>query len=591
MNSLHIVTESHTVTENLVRSREVVFAIPALAVCLGVALAGGANLIGNASPVFGQELAVEDSKGLSKLDEATDLKLSAQTPDQLAEVVALCEQAKKLGLDDFEVELANQLLASAAFERAEMMTKAMMRSQQMTPQMVQKIRAEVLNDCKKATDADPSFVPAMMLLARMYAVGNDRDDAMNAAQKVVDLETATDDEKSDAFVLIASMKDAYGDKLEYLIQAIEANPKNQAAWQARVAILMEMQDFEQARTVLDELLTNEPDNRFAIMAATESLLALDKQEEAREMLSSKIASMPPEETLEFRKARADILFKQEMNEEALEDIDLVLSEAPDDMGSLLLRAQIHLAMDDADAAKQDVDSVLEKFPGSVGGIILRSLVSAQQERYEDAIRDMEILVREDPANTGWLLQLASYYQLADQPQRCIQACDEVLQVDAQNWRALRTRGDARLSTGEHKEAIEDYELALSALEATPDSSTDMDADRSGLLNNLAWVLATSPTDDLRDGERSIQLGTEACELTEFNAPHILSTLAAGYAEAGNFEKAIEYAEKSVSTGKEQGHDQLDQLEQELETYKKGEPWREKQEAEEKLVIPSGGIDA
>jgi tetratricopeptide (TPR) repeat protein len=143
-----------------------------------------------------------------------------------------------------------------------------------------------------------------------------------------------------------------------------------------------------------------------------------------------------------------------------------------------------------------------------------------------------------------------------------------------------------LAIGEHSKALADYEKAL---EVVPVEEKE---DRSGLLNNLAWVLATSPVDELRNGERSIKLGTEACELTEYKEAHILSTLAAGYAETGNFAEALKWAEKAVELGKEEESEQLEQLQKELDSYKENKPWREKQDTKEKKApLPTtGGVD-
>jgi tetratricopeptide (TPR) repeat protein len=162
--------------------------------------------------------------------------------------------------------------------------------------------------------------------------------------------------------------------------------------------------------------------------------------------------------------------------------------------------------------------------------------------------------------------------------------------------------DAYLSTSEHEKAIEDYEEALdlgdqieemqaslglgaNEVEYTPDD---------GVLNNLAWVLSTSTNDELRDGDRAVELATLACEVTDYKAPHILSTLASAYAEKGDFEKAIEWIEKGIEVNaereiteivtEEEIKRQLDSLNKELESYKEEKPWREDQAEEDAAKI-------
>src|SRR5690606_517865 len=132
------------------------------------------------------------------------------------------------------------------------------------------------------------------------------------------------------------------------------------------------------------------------------------------------------------------------------------------------------------------------------------------------------------------------------------------------------RGDQYLSIGRHAEAIADFELALA--QAPEDS---------GVLNNFAWTLATSPTDELRNGKRAVELATKACELTEYKMPHILSTLAASYAEAGDFDKATEWAQKAIDLDKteNEGLHQED-LKKELASYQAKKPFRELQQLDE-----------
>jgi Flp pilus assembly protein TadD len=154
--------------------------------------------------------------------------------------------------------------------------------------------------------------------------------------------------------------------------------------------------------------------------------------------------------------------------------------------------------------------------------------------------------------------------------KAIETDQAVLALDPTEWRALRGLGDAMLNTGRHAEAIANFEKALK-LEPKDD----------GVLNNLAWVLATSPDDKLRDGHRAIQLATDACKLTEYKVPHILSTLAAAYAESGDFANAVKWSTKAVEVAnsskvndKENDQETKDALKKELENYKAKKPTRE-----------------
>jgi len=91
----------------------------------------------------------------------------------------------------------------------------------------------------------------------------------------------------------------------------------------------------------------------------------------------------------------------------------------------------------------------------------------------------------------------------------------------------------------------------------------------------------------------LEAGLKACELTEYKKSHILSTLAAAYAELGQFEKAVEWSTKAVELGGKEQNEQLDQLQLELKGYQEKKPWREKKETEEKQskpAKPDSGID-
>src|SRR5438445_3947274 len=118
--------------------------------------------------------------------------------------------------------------------------------------------------------------------------------------------------------------------------------------------------------------------------------------------------------------------------------------------------------------------------------------------------------------------------------------------------------------GQSVEAVKHYEKAL---EISPQSVS--------ALNNLAWLLATGSNASLRNGARAIQLATQADQLSGGTNALVLRTLAAAYAEAGQFGKAIESARNAMQLGRSQGDDSLvTELQQQIALYELGLPYRE-----------------
>jgi serine/threonine-protein kinase len=118
--------------------------------------------------------------------------------------------------------------------------------------------------------------------------------------------------------------------------------------------------------------------------------------------------------------------------------------------------------------------------------------------------------------------------------------------------------------GDYKAALADH---LAALELDPDDAAT--------LNFLAWLRATCPKEEMRDGTLALRDATRACELTEYAAPGYLDTLAAAHAELGRFEDAIRWQEKAV---KMVAPDQRPEYEARLELYRAEKPYRDEGES-------------
>jgi tetratricopeptide (TPR) repeat protein len=125
-------------------------------------------------------------------------------------------------------------------------------------------------------------------------------------------------------------------------------------------------------------------------------------------------------------------------------------------------------------------------------------------------------------------------------------------------------GNTLLRIGREKDALAEYD---SALKINPG---DTEA-----LNNMAWILSTSPDPLARDGGKAVQLAERADRLTHEASPLISATLAAAYAETGRFAEAAKAAERALRLATAEGNVSLsNSIRAQLELYRSDRPFRE-----------------
>jgi serine/threonine-protein kinase len=144
---------------------------------------------------------------------------------------------------------------------------------------------------------------------------------------------------------------------------------------------------------------------------------------------------------------------------------------------------------------------------------------------------------------------------------------KAIELDPRAGIAYACRGDALIQQREYARAKSDYETALKLLPA------DSPQAKKAVPCNLAWLLATSPEEDVRNGARALKLARKACEEFKWKEPNALDTLAAAYAETGDFRNAIKWETQAVKLAEGNKELQTD-AEKRLALYKKGKPYRE-----------------
>jgi Flp pilus assembly protein TadD len=81
---------------------------------------------------------------------------------------------------------------------------------------------------------------------------------------------------------------------------------------------------------------------------------------------------------------------------------------------------------------------------------------------------------------------------------------------------------------------------------------------------------------LRNGQKAVELARQAVQLSGGNAPEILDTLAAAYAEAGSFPEAVETAQRALDLSAAQNKKPLAEvIQNQLKLFETHSPFHEK----------------
>jgi tetratricopeptide (TPR) repeat protein len=93
-------------------------------------------------------------------------------------------------------------------------------------------------------------------------------------------------------------------------------------------------------------------------------------------------------------------------------------------------------------------------------------------------------------------------------------------------------------------------------------------------NGLAWLLATCPQAQCRDGKRAVASALKALRFDSAYAAVYLDTLAAAYAEAGSFDEAAALQQVAIDLLKSAGGKVDGRFHAQLESFRAQKPWRE-----------------
>jgi Flp pilus assembly protein TadD len=141
---------------------------------------------------------------------------------------------------------------------------------------------------------------------------------------------------------------------------------------------------------------------------------------------------------------------------------------------------------------------------------------------------------------------------------------KAVQFEPRNAEFQNNLGYALFQKGDLREAIAHYQTSL---EIQPQNAITC--------KNLAWLLATSPEASVRNGAMAVELAGRAIRLCGSPDPTFIGTLAAAYAEAGQFSEAVKTAQRAQQLAATQDNPALvEVLQGQIKLYQAGSPFRE-----------------
>lgn len=182
-----------------------------------------------------------------------------------------------------------------------------------------------------------------------------------------------------------------------------------------------------------------------------------------------------------------------------------------------------------------------------------------------AITAFENTVRNDPTNASAWQNLVKLSESSGQFEESVSYLEAFENIAPEAAAPLRLNLAQRLyKSGRHGEAADNIREVLrhNPLQLTAAS-------------NLAWILATNPSVNVRNGSEAVKWATILVQGTQQRDPRALDTLAAAYAETGEFEKAVNTSNAAIAIATKLNQQSLlPELRSRLASFQQGRPWRQ-----------------
>lgn len=290
--------------------------------------------------------------------------------------------------------------------------------------------------------------------------------------------------------------------------------------------------------------------------------------------------------------------RQGRMDEALKHLEESRKLDPKLPGPLVAIAYIRRVQGDVPGALKILDNLPEGMTPTAAMEYERAACLSELEDHDGAMRALQRMTEADPDSADTMLILAQYLVSRGKDEEAADAVRKAAKLKNVSFQAgirlagqLKTMGRGDEATGillkikdrwpgdcaRYRDAANmasSFGREDAAVEILKEAVKNCEQD-AGILNDLAWRLASSSDVLLRDGEEAVRWAKLAVSISESHDPHFLDTLAAAYAEAGDFEKAVATARQAEKIAKEMEQPQVaEEIAARLKLYEQEKPYRD-----------------
>jgi tetratricopeptide (TPR) repeat protein len=250
--------------------------------------------------------------------------------------------------------------------------------------------------------------------------------------------------------------------------------------------------------------------------------------------------------------------------ERLKDWSEAIRLDPDDIQAFRCRAKIYEQLKEWPNAALDWTEVIRLAPDDALAHIHRGQALRELGEFDRAAADCTVAIRLSPGNADAYNNRAVVWKRKGEYQRAIADYSEAIRLNPKRAGFYRNRSIAAKAAKDYAQAQADLEEVL---RLAPEHAAGH--------NDLACFRATCADAAYRNGAEAVAHGRRACELSGWSTPGFLSTLAAAYAEASQFDDAVRWSKKALEHREQLKPAQVEEFTAHLRLYEQGQPFRAK----------------